>query len=95
MKKPEILTSEEIIQRIAGMEDDAQDALLQVCAMLMDCFNDESDKCAVIVTQDGPLFGIAMVNKSDIGSAVELLDEAAVSFKEALVEGAPPREMWN
>lgn len=95
MKKPEILTSEEIIQRIAGMEDDAQDALLQVCAMLMDCFEEQSDKCAVIITQDGPMYGIAMVNKSDIGAAVELLDEAASSFKEALIDGAPPKELWN
>ncbi len=95
MKKPEILTSDEIIQRIAGMEDDAQDALLQVCALVMECFEESSEKCAVIITQEGPMFGIAMINKSDIGAAVELLDEAASSFKEALVDGAPPKELWN
>jgi hypothetical protein len=94
-KVHEMPDPDDIIQELAGLEPDAQDAILQVCAMLIDCFKEGSEKSAVIVTQDGVSFGIAMVNKGDIGAGVEMLTEATTSFKEALMAGAPPKEMWN
>lgn len=87
-------TDEQMLKHLATLPDKEQEHFKLLVRMLAKCYGSDAPASGVLILRDHRQIALMSVNANDL-DVTEMIMSAADAMSETLLEGAPPKEMFN
>jgi hypothetical protein len=87
-------SDEQLLKHLAKLPDKEQEHFKLLVRMLAKCYGPDAPASGVLIVRDHRQIALMSVNANDL-DVTEIVMSAADAMSEAILEDAPPKEMFN